>query len=257
MKKISIISIALSICLSFGCNENKMAEKGFPVQASEEQQQEGMNDSLKIETRTTDVLMTTIPSIRLAAVYMVNTIQKTGEKFTGSNSFHYNYSEESYGFGNQWNNHLMPGFEALYGYNLVNMEHYNVKQNKSTKFFEKSVLIRTFYYPAFSKDTLNSKPIERNYFLVSAYDVDSNKDGVLNLKDLRKLYYFDINGSSKTQLIPSNYSVYKSQYDSANDFLYVYAKEDTNGNGAIEKEECSTTFYLDLNNPLQSVKMFE
>lgn len=243
----------------FGCDESKLAEKGFPVSMSEQDNQpiqEGMSDTLKIETRSSEVLLTGIPHIRISSNFMVNTIQKTGEKFIGNNGFHYSYYEESYKTGNQWNNHLMPGFEALYGYNLVNMEHFDIQQNKSIKFFEKPVIIKTFYYPAFSKDTLNHKPITRNYFLVSAYDSDTNKDGILNLKDLRKLYFFDINGVSKTQLIPDTYSVYKSHYDSANDFIYIYAKEDKNGNGSIDKEEPSTTFYIDLNNPTKSVRMF-
>ncbi len=59
--------------------------------------------------------------------------------------------------------------------------------------------------------------------MVSVYDDDSNKDGFINVKDLRKFYYFDIEGKNKKNLIPANYSVMSSEYDSANDFMYVFA----------------------------------
>ncbi len=143
----------------------------------------------------------------------------------------------------------MPGFEAVYGYNFVNISHYNNITKTENKLFKKPVLIRTLYYPAFSKDTLNFKPLQRKFYMVSVYDEDTNKDGYINVTDLRRFYYFDINGTNKKELIPNNYSVMSSEYDSANDYMYVFAKLDKNNNGKMEQEEPTDIFWIDLNNP--------
>jgi hypothetical protein len=150
----------------------------------------------------------------------------------------------------------MPGFEAVYGYNMVNVSHYDIETQTQKNFFEKPVLVKTLYYPSFSKDTLNYKPVSRNYFLLSAYDDDTNKDGLINLKDLRRLYYFDIDGKNKRALIPMNYSVFKSEYDPANDFMYVFANLDETNNGQIEELEPVTIFWIDLKNPERTGKQY-
>ena len=85
--------------------------------------------------------------------------------------------------------------------------------------------------------------------MVSVYDEDTNKDGYINVKDLRRFYYFDINGINKKELIPKNYSVMSSEYDSANDYMYVFAKLDKNNNGKMEQEEPTDIFWIDLSNP--------
>ena len=108
------------------------------------------------------------------------------------------------------------------------------------------------YYPAFSKDTLDFKPIARNYNMVSVYNEDTNKDGFITIKDLRRFYLFDIEGHLKKELIPENYSVMRSKYDVQSDYMYVFAKLDKNKNGQIEEEEPIHIFWIDLKNPEQN-----
>jgi hypothetical protein len=58
-------------------------------------------------------------------------------------------------------------------YRDKNKEKLNEKaRNSKTKkeLFDKPVLIKTLYYPAFAKDTLNSKVVTRDYMLVSVYN---------------------------------------------------------------------------------------
>ncbi|MBK8808726.1 MAG: hypothetical protein IPO21_19650 [Bacteroidales bacterium] len=76
--------------------------------------------------------------------------------------------------------------------------------------------------------------------MISAYDEDSNKDGFINQNDLRRFYVFDLDGSNKQNLVPSDYSVISSEYDCANDFMYVFAQLDENKNGQIEQTEKSS-----------------
>ena len=244
----------LLILLLFACSNNKVEKKGFQVsEISENEEGEKIVglpiDSLQLETKPRNVLLTKHPHHRLTPIYKVNYHKKTGKPFIGSNAYKTNYWGYANNEENNWNNNFMPGFEAMYGYNLVNISHYNNLTNSENRFFEKPVLIKTFYYPAFSKDTLNKAPVKRNFYMISVYDEDTNKDGYINVKDLRRFYHFDIEAKSKTLLIPNHYSVMSSEYDPENDFMYIFARLDKNENGQMEYEEPTHIFWLDLKNP--------
>ncbi|MDQ3046763.1 MAG: hypothetical protein M3R27_04380 [Bacteroidota bacterium] len=256
----SLLTLTCVYLLS-SCSNEKMEEKGFQVSPGSEnaevEQSGGLNkDSLKIEMRPSSVLITSVPNVRLTTIYKVNLNKKNNRTFIGSNNFHYRYEEAETNMGNNWNNHIFPGLEAAYGYNLINVAHYDIIENKTKNFFEKPVLIRTLYYPSFSKDTLNSTPVRREYFLVSVHNDDTNKDGFINLKDLRRLYFFNIKGEKQKALIPENYSVFKSEYDSANDFMYVFAQKDANSNGQTEQLEPTHIFWIDLKDPNKTGNLY-
>lgn len=261
MKYLQTIFILTLVYLMTSCSNGKFEEKGFQVRPTsdntENDQTYGINrDSLKIDTRPSSVLLTGVPNVRLTTIYKVNVNKKDNSTFIGSNSFHYKYEETEVNTGNQWNNNLMPGLEAVYGYNLINISHYNIKENKQKYFFKNPVLIKTLYYPTFSKDTLNNKPVNRNYFIVSVYNEDTNKDNFVNLKDLRRLYLFDINGEIQKALIPENYSVFKSEYDSDNDLMFVFAQLDNNNNGQQDEEEPIHIFWIDLKDPTKGERQY-
>ena len=255
-----ILGLAL-VGLMASCSKGKLEQKGFQVSAasenSETDQSNGLHsDSLKFETRPSSVLLTGVPNVRITTIYKVNFNKKEKTTFIGSNRFHYNYQYDDSEAGNNWNNNLMPGIKAVYGYNMVNISHYDIEKNKQKYFFEKPVLVWTLYYPAFSNDTLNHKPVRRNYFIVSVYDEDTNKDGFINLADLRRIYLFDINGEKQKALVPENYSVFKSEYDPDNDFMYVFAQLDANGNGKRDEGEPIHIFWIDLKEPNKTGKLY-
>lgn len=240
-----------------GC-EDKLEQKGFAVPSNmeEEEQVDGISrDSMVFHTRPSNVLLTGHPRFRLTTVYKVN-FKKDSTSFIGSNSFYSNYSNIGETDGNQWHYNYLPGMEAVYGYNMVNVSHFDKETQKQKLFFENPVLIKTLYYPSFSKDTLNNVPINRNYFMVSVYDEDTNKDGFINTNDLRRFYSFNIEADGKKPIVPTNFSVYKSEYDPANDFLFVFATLDKDGNGQIDKLEPSSIFWVDLKNPEKTGKQY-
>lgn len=254
MKQITTILFLALVCLMTSCSKGKFDEKGFRVSPasddSEVSQVDGFNrDSLQFETRPGGILLTGVQNVRLTTVYKVNFNKKRKTTFTGSNEFHYSYDGFDNNTGNNWNYNLMPGIKSVYGYNLVNISHYDIKENKQKDFFENPVLIRTLYYPTPSKDTLNYEPANRNYFIVTVYNEDTNKDGFINIKDLRRIYLFDINGEKQRPLVPENYSVFKSQYDPYNDFMYVYTQLDANENGRQDEGEPIHIFWIDLKDP--------
>jgi hypothetical protein len=258
MNRILTLIIGLFI---ISCADNKIEKKGFQVSEISEgedgQKVVGLQiDSLKLVTQPRNVLLTFNPEHRLTPIYKVNYDKKTKKPFTGSNAYHMDWDDD-YEEGNNWNQNFMPGFEAIYGYNFVNVSHYNNVTKTENKLFEKPVLIKTLYYPANSKDTLNYEPVNRGFYMVSVYDQDSNKDGFINGKDLRRLYHFDINGLNKKTLIPKEYSVMSSEYDSANDYMYIFARKDTNQNGQMESNEPMDIFWIDLKNPENVGKQYQ
>lgn len=256
---IKTIILSTSFCALISCG-NKLEQKGFAVESpTENEEEETINgiskDSLIFPTRPSSVLLTGIPQYRLTTIYKVN-FNKDSTTFIGSNDFHFNYESLGETEGNQWHNNYLPGLEAVYGYNLINVSHHDTENQKQKNFFEKPVLIKTLYYPSFSKDTLNYKPLNRNYFMVSVYDEDTNKDGFINVHDLRRFYSFDIHAEKKKAIIPTDYSVQKLEYDPTNDLIYLFAKLDENKNGRIEELEQISIFWIDLNNPERAGKQY-
>lgn len=152
--------------------------------------------------------------------------------------------------------HFMPGIDILYGYNLLNIAHYDLTSGKLNFMFKHSALIKTLYYPSFEQDSLNKQPINRNYYLVSVYDEDTNKDTLINRKDLRRFYHFDAATTLKTQLVPDNYSVIRSQYDSRNDVMYLYASYDANKNGTRDQGEPVHIFWFNLSSPQKAKRLY-
>jgi len=144
----------------------------------------------------------------------------------------------------------------LYGFNLLNIAHYDMKSEKLKFLFDRPALVKTLYYPSTVQDSIDKKPINRDYYLISVYDEDTNKDTLINRKDLRKFYYFDASCTIKTQLVPNDYSVVRSQYDYKNDVMYIFAKQDTNKNGTGDIKEPTHIFWIDLKAPFKAKKMY-
>jgi len=244
----------LLLLFSIRCTESKLEKKGFQVNEIRSDEGEEIidglpEDTLQFQTQPRGVLLTKDAQHRLTPIFKINYHKKTKKPFVGSCYFHENYSGFGRSQGNNWNYNFMPGFEAAYGYNFVNVAHYNHKTNEENTFFERPVLVKTLYYPAFSKDTLNGLPISRQFHMISVYDEDTNQDGFINVEDLRRFYHLDIEGKNKSHLIPENYSVLSSEYDHANDFMYISARIDENENGQMEYEEPTHIFWVDLKNP--------
>ncbi|MEM8583712.1 MAG: hypothetical protein AAGF87_05555 [Bacteroidota bacterium] len=207
-------------------------------------------DTLGLITRPSGVLLTNNPNYRLIPIYKLKYSNRGEYYYIGSTRFHANYSSYSQLRENEWNGHFMPGFEAAYGEDMLNLSHYNVERQQEKLFFEELVLIKTIYYPSYSTDTLNSEAISRDYYLISVYDEDTNQDGYINWKDLRRLYHFDQTDVEPTALIPKAYSVLSSKYDAGNDFMYIYARKDENNNGQSEIEEPISVWWINLADPM-------
>ena len=145
MNKLGLIVFAIFF---FGCTKSKIEEKGFAVSDTQTGESEQVVDGLRQEaldfaTKPRNVLLTNNPAHRLTPIYKVNYDKKTNKPFIGTTRFHSNYWNYGKSEGNNWNNNFMPGFEAAFGYNLVNISHYNHNTKATNTFFDQSVLVKT------------------------------------------------------------------------------------------------------------------
>jgi len=254
-----IIGSLLIIIILSSCRHKKVEQKEEQIRISTSN---SANDSSlnsiqgnisfsKIPTNPNAVILTGLPEHRLVTVYK----SKVNSKSTGNINYS-NYSSDNYGGESEEYEHYMPGIDIIYGYNLLNVAHYNLKTEKLIFLFKNPTLIKTLYYPSFIQDSLNNKPINRDYYLVSVYDEDTNKDTLINKKDLRRFYHFDADCGVRTQLIPPNYSVVRSQYDPKNDVMYIFTRQDVDNNGTIDNKEPVHIFWISLKAPLEAKRLY-
>lgn len=247
--------------LSEGCLKKKM-QKEEQITISQEDHSDNNDSALnsiqgnlsfsQITTKPNSVVLTGLADHRLVTVYKSR--EKVSKK-EGSGSS-YVQSVDYDGSENYTKKHFMPGFDIIYGYYLLNIAHYDMKSEKLNYLFEHPVLIKTLYYPSFNQDSLNKKPINRDFYLVSVYDKDTNKDTMINRKDLRRFYLFDAGTRVKTQLVPDDYSVERSQYDPQNDVMYLFARQDVDKNGTIEEKEPLHVFWISLKAPAKAKLLY-
>lgn len=254
MKKILLfLCIALSAvaCTKQDIEKKKGIRVSTPVETDEQTGNTKASASLnvgpeEIVTRPGRVILTKHPQYRLIPVFKLN-YNKKGEPYTGRISKHRFWAEETPGHNR--NGNFMPGTAAAYGYKLMNISLSNFKEGTQQLFFDEPALIKTLYYPAISEDSINFKPVVRDYYMVSVYDEDTNGDGFIDFKDLRRFYLFDLEGKLQKALIPKSYGVLSSEYDIENDIMFVSAKLDANKNGKLETEEETHIFSINLKTP--------
>lgn len=254
--------LVLSITSLISCNKKHDKQNEEQIIITETGERTEVNDSLwnsvtgnvtmkQIASFPNRVILTGLPEHRLLSIYKSKVTKSSSENGSFSKFLYDN--EES---GDESSERFMPGIDILFGYNLLNIAHYDLQSEKSNFLFDHPVLVKTLYYPSFIQDSLNKQPVNRNYYLVSVYDEDTNKDTLINKKDLRRFYHFDASATIRTALIPADYSVVRSQYDSKNDIMYVFARQDENKNGTQDKTEALHVFWIDLKAPAKAKLLY-
>jgi hypothetical protein len=200
----------------------------------------------QILSQPSRVVLTGLPQHRLITVYKT---KEDAEREVQRSYYENDSEDERY-------EHFMPGIDLIFGYNLLNIAHYDLASEKLNYLFDHPVLVKSLYYPSFEQDSIDDKPINRDYYLVSAYDEDTYVDTLLNRLDLRHMYYFNAQGAEKLQLIPADYSVERSQYDWQNDLMYIFARHDANKNGNADKKEPLHIFWIDLKKPAKAKRLY-
>ncbi len=265
MRKIFLLSLAVLAVTA--CERKTAADVYKGVQATRPAIDKNGNpieglavDSLQFETEVRSVLPTQHPQYRLTPVFKVN--YRYGDRSVGESQklSNYSYSDSYYARhnnDNNWNGNIVAGFETIYGDEMVNVSLFNVEKQEQKLFFEKPVLIENVYYPSATRDTLQNKNVNRNFYMISCYDEDTDKDGYYTRVDLRRFYLYQLDGTRVKALIPKEYGVIGSDYDGVNDALYVYARLDSNKNGTIDPKEPKHIFLIDLKKPETTALLYK
>ncbi len=249
MKKATIIIITVLFIVSCSKKEKKTEQ----LSIAEIQQgdfygiptDKDSSTQIQFAGASGDVILTGLDRFRLIPVFKVNP-KSDRDVQTYDETTYSKYGDRN---DEDYYKYFMPGVDVIYGYNMINIAHYDIEKDTLSYFFESPVLIKNLYFPGLKKDSLNYQPISRDYFMVSVYDEDTNLDSLINKKDLRKIYHIDKFNSKKTLLIPQGYSAIRSSYDYKNDIMYIYARYDANQNGIPERNEPVVIFWLRLNEP--------
>lgn len=249
----SITGLILMVVF-FSCrNSNYSEKKGEQIRVEEntsfEEFEKIDTGSIKKYIWPSSIVLTGISHQRIIAIYRNKYLVDKDNRIS---RFSGDFGEdETYTY-----EHYYPGFDLLSGYNLINLSYFQIPIGKTKLFFNKAVLIKSLYFPSFIQDSIEKKPILRDYYLVSVYDEDTNNDKILDRKDFRHFYCFSDSCTNKKQLLPNNTSLIRAQYDSPNDLLYLYAKLDENKNGSIEKTEPLNIYLLNLKYPSTAKKIY-
>lgn len=254
-KPLLAISLFLTLVITGCSTDNRGAKEEIRLVADSTTVDSASSISLSasaIKTYPNEVLLTGLKEQRLITIYrkVLDSQKNLIEQYAGRSTDYYDdYTRSHFSF-------FMPGINLQLGYNLVNVAHYNFRTDKTTLLFEQPALIRSIYYPSFEQDSLNDKPINRNYFFISVYNEDTNRDTLLNKSDLRRFIMFNADASEHKLLVPANYSVVRSQYDAGNDAMYIFARHDANNNGSSEPEEPLHVFWISLAKPEEGKRAY-
>jgi hypothetical protein len=248
----------LSTPLFFSCSHSRTESKEEHLRIKTQSDSVGVDTSQlnsingnatwnQIMTNPQNVILTGLKDHRLVTVY---------KKVRPEQSRSYNYFDYQPDFVDGRSEHFMPGIDVIFGYNLIRVAHYDLKKEELNFLFDEPVLVKSLYFPSYKQDSLDNKPINRDYYLLSVYDGDTNQDSLLNRKDLRRFYYFNAAGTGKTQLIPGDYSVFRSEYDPANDVMYIFCRHDANKDGMANEKEPIHIFWIDLKAPAVAKRLY-
>lgn len=256
-----LFNLSLSLLVACGAKKGEITDDQIKIQHNEKTNQtdtifantiKGNLSFSQIASKPHTVVLTGLAEHRLVTIYRNQVVLKSEND--------YSFSKRSYddtgSYQREYEEHYMPGIDLIYGYNLLNIAHYDFTTEKLNFLFDRPVLVKSLYYPSFVQDSLYKKPINRNYFLVSVYDTDTNQDTLISRNDLRRFYYFNATCSERIQLVPAEYSAERSEYDPKNDVMYVFARLDTNKNGVTEKKEPLHIFWFSLKQPEKAKRLY-
>lgn len=106
---------------------------------------------------------------------------------------------------------------------------------------EKPILIQTATYLKSLADKTKSQVL-----VYTLADMDTNKDGKIDITDIKTLYISTIGGEKFTKLSPDFQELIDWKLVESKDRLYFRTIEDTNKNGEFDKDDVLHYNYLDL-----------
>lgn len=151
-----------------------------------------------------------------------------------------------------------PGFQiSIYdegeitGY-LRNLKFQQIGQDSLSVLADKPVLIQTATYLRSVADKTKAQ-----LMVYTLADADTNKDGKLDVSDIRSLYLSDMGGARFTKLSEDMQELIDWNLVESLSRLYFRTIEDTNKNGEFDKTDVVHYHYLDLTGKEWTVRDYQ
>ncbi|WP_291132107.1 hypothetical protein [Flavobacterium sp. UBA7682] len=132
------------------------------------------------------------------------------------------------------------GEYQITGY-LQNLKFQEIGQDTIYALTEKNVLIETATYLKGIADKA-----KKQLMVFTLADLDTNKDNKVNNSDIKSLYLSDISGKNFTKISTDFQELIDWNIIESRNRLYFRAIEDTNKNGAFDKEDTLHYYYVNL-----------
>lgn len=124
---------------------------------------------------------------------------------------------------------------------LSNLKFQQVGSDSLTVLTDKPMMIeRVTYLKTFAEKS------KKQFLVYVLEDMDSNKDGKLDSNDIKNLYISDINGADFTKLSVDFQELIDWSLIESQNRLYFRTIEDTNKNGAFDKDDKTHYHFIDL-----------
>jgi len=124
---------------------------------------------------------------------------------------------------------------------LQNLKFQRIGSDSIKALTDKTVLIQTATY---LKEV--SAKIKRQIMVYSMMDIDTNKDGKLDVSDITTLYLSDISGENLTKVSPDFQELIDWNLIESQKRLYFRTVEDTSKNGRFDSKDVVHYYYIDL-----------
>ena len=124
---------------------------------------------------------------------------------------------------------------------LQNLKFQKIDSDSIRKLTDKRVLIQTATYLKSVSDKTNNQ-----IMVYTMVDMDTNKDGKLDISDIKALYLSEISGERFTKISSDFQELIDWKLIGSNNRLYYRTVEDTNKNGEFDKKDVVNYYYIDL-----------
>ncbi|HEU4789951.1 MAG TPA: hypothetical protein VFS71_09710 [Flavobacterium sp.] len=124
---------------------------------------------------------------------------------------------------------------------LQNLKFQKIGSDSIKALTDKPVLIQTATYLKTISDKIN-----KQIMVYSMMDMDTNKDGKLDVSDITTLYLSEISGDKLTKVSPDLQELIDWNLIESQKRLYFRTVEDTNKNGKFDSKDVVHYNYIDL-----------
>jgi hypothetical protein len=227
MKKIHIALMSLSFVLLVSCK--KEAEKPKVIYDS------SLRAATAVKTDSTKIEIADLPIHIKGTNFLIFPIGdlRVSEKGVKTRYGSSSVGDLSFTISNTAENEIT-------GY-LQNLKFQKIGSDSLSVLSDKPVLIQTATYLKSVADKTKSE-----IFVYTLVDSDTNRDGKLDISDIKTLYLSESNGVNFTKIAPDLFELIDWNLIEATNRLYFRTVEDTNKNGQFDKKDVVHYNYVDL-----------